>query len=198
MIVRPIEILLVEDSPGDVWLIRETLLQGSVPKNIFVVHNGEQALDYIRQRGAYTDVLRPDLILLDLNLPRRDGLEVLREVKNDPELRAITVVVLTTSNSPVDVNAAYNANANCYVVKPVDYERFTVAIRGIEEFWMSMATLPTFLPPAKADQKKSENSAPGTPSAESNGSASARRKALRSRSRRRLTPILTNSRFARR
>lgn len=184
MLARPIEILMVEDSPGDVWLIRETLLQGSVPKNINVVHNGEHALDYVRQRGAYAAAPRPDLILLDLNLPRRDGLEVLGELKADPELRAITVVVLTTSSSPVDVNAAYGANANCYVVKPVDYDKFTLAIRAIEEFWMAMATLPTLLPPGRSEDNDLVAQDLGKTAGESEASKLSVRRGIRVRARR--------------
>ena len=169
MLQRPIEILLVEDNPGDVWLTRQALVQGTVPKNISVVNNGEQALDYLRRRGRFANAIRPDLILLDLNLPRRDGLEVLREVKSDPELRSITVVILTTSDAPVDVNAAYDLNANCYVVKPVDLEEFTIAIRGIEKFWMATATLPTTTPTTSDDELA--DSASSGPSAQKNGPA---------------------------
>ena len=165
---RPFEILLVEDSPGDVWLTRETLLQGAVPKNINVVTNGEQALDYLNRRAPFINAVRPDLILLDLNLPRRDGLEVLKEVKADPDLRSITVVILTTSEAPADVNTAYDLNANCYVVKPADLESFTMAIRGIEHFWMSMASLPTMSPSGSSENKRAD-SATGGPSGKTNG-----------------------------
>lgn len=144
MTQRPIEILLVEDSPSDVWLTRQALLAGAVPKNINTVSNGEQAIDFLRRRGPYVNAPRPDLVLLDLNLPRVNGLEVLLEIKTDPILKSITVIVLTTSEAAVDVNAAYDLNANCYVVKPTDYEQFLVAIRGIEEFWMRLASLPGF------------------------------------------------------
>jgi chemotaxis family two-component system response regulator Rcp1 len=162
MTQRPIEILLVEDSPGDIWLTRETLLQGPVPKNISVVINGEQALDYLRRKGRFSNALRPDLVLLDLNLPRRDGLEVLRVIKTDPDLSSITVIVLTTSHAPSDVNAAYDLNANCYVVKPVNLEDFTVAIRGIENFWMRIASLPTAAPEGQAGKQRGESAAGGT------------------------------------
>lgn len=166
---RPFEILLVEDSPGDIWLTREILMQGPIPKNISVVTDGEQALDYLFQRGKFSGARRPDLILLDLNLPRVNGLQVLTQMKKDSGLRAITVVVLTTSEARSDINAAYDLNANCYIVKPVDLEQFTQAIRGIEEFWMSMAVLPTTLPPMGAEEAQAEPKASGTP-AESNGS----------------------------
>lgn len=174
MMQRSIEILLVEDSPGDVWLTREALMQGPVPKSISVVVNGEQAIDFIRKRGLYAGAPRPDLVLLDLNLPRRDGLEVLREIKTDPGLKSITVIVLTTSEAPMDVNSAYDLNANCYVVKPVDLEEFTIAIRGIEEFWMRMASLPTLAPQGAAESPGSTGGASADSASSSpNGSPSA-------------------------
>ena len=163
MTYRPVEVLLVEDSPGDVWLTKEALRQGSTRKNISVVNNGEQGIDFLRRRGAYSNAPRPDLVLLDLNLPRRDGIEVLREVKTDPDLRTITVVVLTTSEAPVDINAAYDLNANCYVVKPVDLEQFTAAIHGIEEFWMRLASLPTLDPHGSKETDRKKDEKPGLP-----------------------------------
>ena len=179
---RPFEILLVEDSPGDVWLTRETLRQGNVPKIINVVTNGEQALDYLRHHAPYATAVRPDLILLDLNLPRRDGLEVLKEIKTDADLRSITVVVLTTSEAPSDVNAAYDLNANCYVVKPVDLESFTLAIRGIEHFWMSMASLPTMNPGSGEGDR--DGFATGGPSSKTNGPGLFKRHKARASARR--------------
>lgn len=140
---RPVEVLLVEDSPADARLAREALEEGSVPKRITVVSDGAEAIEYVRKRGNFHSAPRPDLVLLDLNLPKRDGLEVLREIKGDPELRSITVIVLTTSQFPKDVNTAYELSANCYIVKPVELEEFYQAMRGIEEFWMSLASLPT-------------------------------------------------------
>jgi len=184
MIQRPVEVLLVEDSPGDIWLTREALMQGSIPKRISVVTNGEQAIDFLRRRGAYENARRPDLVLLDLNLPRRDGLEVLREIKSDPELKTITVIVLTTSEAPTDVNAAYDLNANCYVVKPVDLEQYTSAIRGIESFWMTLASLPTLTPaPPIAEKGGSENgdSADKSSQPPQNGPRSATRLRIRRR-----------------
>lgn len=178
MLSRPIEILLVEDSPGDIWLTRETLLQGPVPKNIRIVTNGEQALDFVNRRGEFADEVRPDLVLLDLNLPRRDGLDVLREIKKSPDLRSITVIILTTSQAPVEVNAAYDLNVNCYVVKPVDLEEFTIAIRGIEHFWMSLASLPTLAPGGAAGVEKAQ-AAGGATVAEGNGSSAQTRIAVR-------------------
>ena len=136
-------ILLVEDSPADIRLAREALLQGSVPKRISVVTDGAQAIDFVRRRGEFQNAARPDLVLLDINLPKRDGLDVLREIKSDPVLRSITVIVLTTSQFQRDVKAAYELSANCYVVKPLDLDQFFAMMRGIEEFWMSLALLPT-------------------------------------------------------
>lgn len=185
MTQRPIEILLVEDSPGDIWLTREALMQGPVRKNISVVNNGEQAIDFLRRKGAYIDVPRPDVVLLDLNLPRRDGLDVLREIKTDPGLKTITVIVLTTSEAPVDVNAAYDLNANCYVVKPVDLEGFIVAIRGIESFWMGLASLPTLVPPPiSGEASESDRSSSGNGAGSSGNSSSTRKRALPKRGRR--------------
>ena len=143
MFQRPVHILLVEDSPADIRLAREALLQGSVPKRISVVTDGAQAIDFVRRRGEFQNAARPDLVLLDINLPKRDGLDVLREIKSDPVLRSITVIVLTTSQFQRDVKAAYELSANCYVVKPLDLDQFYAMIRGIEEFWMSLALLPT-------------------------------------------------------
>ncbi|MGA2595525.1 MAG: response regulator [Bryobacteraceae bacterium] len=172
---RPIEILLVEDSPSDVWLIRQALQEGAIPKRIGVVGNGEQAVDYLRKRGPYLNSPRPDVILLDLNLPRLTGLEVLREIKSDPDLRSITVIVLTTSEAAKDVNAAYDLNANCYVVKPVDFDQFTAAIRGIEEFWMRVASLPSLTdPPAPKEGRKDEAAANGGGAAQNNPSSHGR------------------------
>jgi chemotaxis family two-component system response regulator Rcp1 len=140
---RLTQILLIEDSPGDAWLIRDILSKGAVPKAIHVATDGDRALRYLRRQGENAEAARPDLILLDLNLPGRTGLDVLDEIKGDPTLRAITVIVLTTSDALEDVNAAYDRNANCYVVKPVDLNLFTQAIQGIEEFWLRVAMLPT-------------------------------------------------------
>ena len=118
-------------------------MKGPVPKRVNVVSDGAQALDYLRRHGAFKDAKRPDLVLLDLNLPKRGGLEVLRDIKGDPRLRSIAVIVLTTSSYAEDVNAAYELLANCYIVKPVDLEDFYSMMESVEEFWMSMASLPT-------------------------------------------------------
>lgn len=166
---RPIEILLVEDSPGDIWLTRDILLKGPVPKNVSVVTDGEQALDFLYARGRFSNAVRPDLVLLDLNLPRRNGLEVLSVIKSDPILRRITVIILTTSSAVSDVNAAYQSNANCYIVKPVDLEAFTLAIQNIEEFWLSMALLPSSIPPASSEINADAAASSGT-AGQGNGS----------------------------
>jgi two-component system, chemotaxis family, response regulator Rcp1 len=139
---RAIEILLVEDNPGDVRLIREGLRDGKVWNNPHVVSDGEAALDFLYRRGQFTEAPRPDLILLDLNLPRKDGREVLKEVKSDPDLRRIPVVVLTTSKEEEDVLRAYNLAANCYVSKPVEFDEFMKVIRMIEDFWLTIVALP--------------------------------------------------------
>jgi two-component system, chemotaxis family, response regulator Rcp1 len=160
---RPVEILVVEDNPADAHLAKDALLAGSVRKRVNVVTDGVQAMDYIRRRGAFRHALRPDLVLLDLNLPKRGGLEVLRELKADPELRSITVIVLTTSSYEADVNSAYELLANCYVVKPLDLEAFIAMMKSIEEFWMGVASLPN----------QSQESKEGTQSGESRGEGEA-------------------------
>ena len=140
---QPIEVLLVEDDPGDVLLIREAFAFNKVHNNLNVVNDGEQALAYLRREGEYTDAPRPDLILLDLNLPRRDGREVLAEVKADDNLRTIPVIVLTTSQADEDVLKSYQLHANAYVTKPVDFDGFIEAIRQIDHFFVSVVQLPT-------------------------------------------------------
>lgn len=140
---RPIEILLVEDSPSDADLTKEALREGRVINNLRVVSDGEQALAYLRRQPPFSTAPRPDLILLDLNLPKRDGREVLEGIKSDNELKCIPVVVLTTSREESDVMAAYGRNANCYVTKPVDLDQFIDAIRSIDHFWLNIVTLPS-------------------------------------------------------
>ncbi|MBF0283172.1 MAG: response regulator [Magnetococcales bacterium] len=140
--IQPIEILLVEDNPGDVELTREALLESKVHNRLHVVHDGEQALDFLHGRHEYSDKPRPDLILLDLNLPRRNGREVLQEIKGDDQLKAIPVVVLTTSRAEEDVLRSYKLHANCYVTKPVDLDKFFQVIRSIEQFWFTVVKLP--------------------------------------------------------
>jgi CheY-like chemotaxis protein len=140
---QPIEVLLVEDDPGDVLLIREAFDFNKVHNNLNVVNDGEQALAYLRREGEYKESLRPDLVLLDLNLPRKDGREVLAEVKADETLRAIPIVVLTTSEAEEDVLKSYQLHANAYVTKPVDFERFVSIVRQIDDFFVSVVRLPS-------------------------------------------------------
>lgn len=138
----PIEVLLVEDDPGDVLMAREAFEDYKVRNNLHVVHDGVQALAFLRKEGEYVDVPTPDLVLLDLNLPLRDGREVLAEVKADERLRRIPVVVLTTSEAEEDVLRSYDLHANAYVAKPVDFERFVEVVRRIDEFFVSVVRLP--------------------------------------------------------
>src|SRR5437667_12220855 len=140
--IRPIEILLIEDNPNDVELTRQTLKRGKVLNNLSVIQDGHEAMNYLRRMGKYESATRPDLILLDLNLPKKDGREVLEEIKGDESLRAIPVVVLTTSNRVEDVLRSYNKHANCYLVKPVEWEEFTKLVKSIEDFWISIVKLP--------------------------------------------------------
>jgi chemotaxis family two-component system response regulator Rcp1 len=139
---RAIEILLVEDNPGDVRLIQEALRDGKVWNNPHVVTDGEAALDFVYRRGPFTEAPRPDMVLLDLNLPKKDGREVLAVIKSDPDLKRIPVVVLTTSKEEEDVLRAYNLAANCYVTKPVEFDEFMKVIRAIEDFWLTIVALP--------------------------------------------------------
>jgi CheY-like chemotaxis protein len=140
---QPIEVLLVEDDPGDVLLIREAFEFNKVHNNLHVVSDGEQALAFLRREGPHADARRPDLVLLDLNLPRKDGREVLAEVKQDETLRTIPIVVLTTSEAEEDVLKSYQLHANAYVTKPVDFERFVSIVRQIDDFFVSVVRLPS-------------------------------------------------------
>ena len=138
----PIEILLVEDNPGDVRLTKEALKEGKVFSNLHTVKDGVEAMEFLRRQGKYSSVPRPDIILLDLNLPKKDGREVLQEIKSDEQLKRIPVVVLTTSKAEEDVLRTYNLHANCYVTKPVDLEKFMVVVKSIDVFWLTVVTLP--------------------------------------------------------
>ena len=138
----PIEVLLVEDDPGDVLITREALVGSKLVHNLHVVDNGERAVDFLRRQGDYHDVPRPDLILLDLNLPRLDGREVLARIKADEALRQIPVVVLTTSDAEEDVLRSYDLHANAYVTKPVEFEAFIAVVRQIDDFFLSVVRLP--------------------------------------------------------
>jgi CheY-like chemotaxis protein len=139
---RPIDILLVEDDPGDVLITKEALEHSKVTNTLAIVDDGEQALAYLRRDGKYAEATRPDLILLDLNLPRRDGREVLAEVKADPELRRIPIVVLTTSQAEEDILRSYDLHANAFVSKPVDFDRFVEVVRQVDEFFFTVVRLP--------------------------------------------------------
>ncbi len=140
--ITPIEVLLVEDDPGDVLMTREAFEEHKVRNRLTVVSDGADALAYLRKLEPYTDAVRPDLVLLDLNLPKRDGREVLAEVKNDESLRQIPVVVLTTSQAEEDVLRSYRLHANAYVTKPVDFEQFINVVRRIDDFFVSVVKLP--------------------------------------------------------
>ena len=142
---RPINILLVEDNPGDVRLTQEAFREGNITVNLDVARDGVEAIAFLRQQSPFADAITPDLILLDLNLPKRDGREVLAEVKADPDLKRIPVVVLTTSNAEADIMKSYNLHVNCYINKPVDFDRFFDIVQKIEDFWLSTAVLPTML-----------------------------------------------------
>jgi len=139
---EPIEILLVEDSPDDACMTTDALRDGKVRNNIHLTEDGIEALQFLRRQGKYAAAPRPDLILLDLSLPRLGGLEVLAEIKQDPELRRIPVVIMTSSTREQDVLRAYNNHANCYVTKPVDVEQFIGVVRKIESFWLTVVKLP--------------------------------------------------------
>jgi CheY-like chemotaxis protein len=139
---RPIDVLLVEDDPGDVVMTREAFADRLIAHNLTVVTNGEDAVAYLRKRGVYAEATTPDLVLLDLNLPRRNGREVLREIKGDAELRRIPVVVLTTSEAEDDVFAVYDLHANAYVRKPGDFVQFVAAVRAIDDFYATVVRLP--------------------------------------------------------
>ena len=139
---RPIEILLAEDNPGDILLTQEALAEAKIHNTLHVAKDGVEAMAFLRKEEPYTDAPTPDLILLDLNMPRKSGREVLAEVKSDPDLRRIPVVILTTSESEEDILATYNLHANCYVTKPVDLEQFEKVVRSVEEFWFSIVRLP--------------------------------------------------------
>ena len=138
----PVEILLVEDNLGDARLTREALKEGKVYNNLHWVKDGVEALDFLYQRGAHKDAPKPDIILLDLNLPKKDGREVLQDIKNDEKLKRIPVVILTTSKAEEDVLRSYDLHANCYVTKPVDLEKFIVVVQSIDRFWLTVVTLP--------------------------------------------------------
>ena len=140
---RPVEILLVEDNPGDARLTHEALREASIANRLSHVRDGVEAMAFVRNEPPFADAPRPDLILLDLNLPRKDGREVLAELKEDPLLRLIPVVVLTTSEAEQDILRAYELHGNCYITKPVDLEKFLHIVRAVENFWLAVVRLPS-------------------------------------------------------
>ena len=142
MASAPVEILLVEDNPADVRLTQEALKEGKVYNNLHWAKDGVEALDFLHHQGRFAGAPRPDIILLDLNLPKKDGREVLQDIKNDEKLKRIPVVILTTSKAEEDVLKSYNLHANCYVTKPVDLEQFIVVVKSIDMFWLTVVTLP--------------------------------------------------------
>ena len=139
----PIEILMIEDNPGDVRLTQEALKENKMYNCLHAVGDGVEAMAFLRREGKYADAPRPDLILLDLNLPKKDGREVLAEIKADENLKRIPVVILTSSQAEEDVLRTYNLHANCYVTKPVDLDQFIRVVKSIEEFWLTIVKLPT-------------------------------------------------------
>jgi chemotaxis family two-component system response regulator Rcp1 len=141
-VCRPIEILMVEDNPGDVRLTLEALKEGKVRNNLHTVEDGEEAMKFLRRQAPYTEAPRPDLVLLDLNLPKKNGREVLAEIKDDPELKRIPVVILTVSEAEQDIIKSYNLHANCYITKPVNLDQFIRVVKSIEDFWLSIVMLP--------------------------------------------------------
>ncbi len=136
------DILLVEDNPGDVRLTVEAPREGKIANRLHVARDGEEAMDFLHRRGAHANAPRPGIILLDLNLPRKDGREVLDEVKSDPELHRIPVIVLTTSSAEADVLRSYDLHANCFITKPIAYQDFIAAVQRIEQFWLQLVRLP--------------------------------------------------------
>ena len=140
--LRPIEILLVDDNPGDIRLTQEALKESKVLNNIHIVEDGMEALEFLRKEGRFKKVITPDIILLDLNLPKRNGREVLAEIKNDDFLKKIPVVILTISRAEEDILKSYMLHANCYITKPVDMDQFIKIVRSIENFWFSIVKLP--------------------------------------------------------
>jgi CheY-like chemotaxis protein len=142
MNAQAINILLVEDNPGDAELTKEAFKEGKIANNIEVVVDGEQAMEYLRKEGEYAQSITPDIILLDLNLPKKDGREVLHEIKNDENLKKIPVIILTTSQAEEDVQNAYDNHANCFIRKPVDMNKFIEVAHQVENFWLSIVKLP--------------------------------------------------------
>jgi len=139
---KPVDILLVEDNPGDVRLAKEALKESKMLNMIYVVEDGMEAIAFLRKQGKYADKPRPDLILLDLNLPKKDGREVLADIKSDKDLRRIPVVILTVSSAEEDVLKSYSLHANCYITKPIDLDQFIKVVKAVENFWLTIVKLP--------------------------------------------------------
>ncbi len=139
---KSIDILLIEDNPGDIRLTQEAFRDGKINNKLTIVMDGEEAIFYLKKEGKYTNVGTPDIILLDLNLPKKDGREVLIEIKSDPELKCIPVIILTTSAAQQDIVNTYSHHANCYIMKPIDFNEFIKVVRMIENFWLEIVKLP--------------------------------------------------------
>jgi len=139
---KPIEILLIEDNPADARLVVEVLKDSKIKNRIHVIEDGVNAMDYLNQKGEYNKAPRPDIILLDLNLPKKDGRDVLKEIKGNSKLKCIPVVILTTSSTKEDINQTYNNHANCFITKPVDFDQFLKVVQSIEDFWLTGVKLP--------------------------------------------------------
>jgi chemotaxis family two-component system response regulator Rcp1 len=140
--VHPIEILLVEDNPGDARLAKEALKESKLKNNLYIADDGVEAMDFLYKRGKYAKMPRPDLVILDLNLPRKDGREVLNEIKTDDNLKRIPVVILTISKAEEDILKTYNLHANCFISKPIDLDQFIKVVKSIEDFWLTIVKLP--------------------------------------------------------
>ncbi len=141
-IKKPVEILLIEDNPADARLVVEVLKDSKIKNKIHVIEDGVTAMDYLHQEGNYKNTSRPDIIMLDLNLPKKDGREVLKEIKDHPKLKCIPVVILTTSSTREDINQTYSNHANCFITKPVDFDQFLKVVQSIEDFWLTGVRLP--------------------------------------------------------
>jgi CheY-like chemotaxis protein len=139
---RVVEILLIEDNDGDIGLVKEVFKEGKIRNNLHVTYDGEEAMEFLRRQGKFKDAPHPDIILLDLNLPKKDGREVLADIKSDNNLKTIPVIVLTTSNANEDIIKMYDLDANSYIIKPVDFDQFLKVIRTIEDFWLEVVKLP--------------------------------------------------------
>lgn len=140
---KPVDILLIEDNPGDARLAKEALFESKIKNNLYIVEDGEQALNFLHKKDGFEDKITPDLILLNLNLPKIDGREILAQIKQDQVLKSIPVVILTTSVAEEDILKTYNLHANCYITKPLDLDQFIKVVRSIQDFWLTIVKLPT-------------------------------------------------------